>query len=384
MTFCDFEEEPLNENGKMAFELPEGVPPLRSLYLYMSNSCNLACRHCWITPRFVNGKPDPGDVIDVDALRRAVAEAKTIGLISAKLTGGEPMLHPRFMNIVDMLTAEDLALTMETNGTLLTADSARYLKEETNVEFVSVSIDGANAETHDRFRGVPGSFAAALKGLEYLRNAGFEGTQVIMSPHLGNIGQIDAVVELATRYGAASVKFTPVISAGRGKTMHVQGEALGFDDHLALAKYVFGKLRQSARIDVIISLPPALSPIRELRLTRGKTNDCGVRNILGILGGGEVALCGIGRSIPELVYGQIGRNSIREIWFSNEKLKDLRQALDDLKNYPGICGRCVFAKHCRTSCVAINYVNDERIVWPGRLCAEAARRGVFPESRLRI
>ena len=37
----------------------------------MSNSCNLACRHCWITPAFVDGEPSPGDCLDVDLLREA-------------------------------------------------------------------------------------------------------------------------------------------------------------------------------------------------------------------------------------------------------------------------------------------------------------------------
>ena len=40
---------------RVILDLPDGVPPLTSLYLYIAGSCNLACRHCWITPRFVNG-----------------------------------------------------------------------------------------------------------------------------------------------------------------------------------------------------------------------------------------------------------------------------------------------------------------------------------------
>ncbi|MBD3385331.1 radical SAM protein, partial [candidate division KSB1 bacterium] len=121
--------------------LPEGIPPLRSFYLYLSDGCNLACRHCWITPHFVDGEPDPGQVIDKDALQKAVAEAKSMGLTHAKLTGGEPMLHPRFFEIADMLTEAGLSLDMETNGTLITPENARYLKEKTNLSFVSVSID---------------------------------------------------------------------------------------------------------------------------------------------------------------------------------------------------------------------------------------------------
>ena len=126
MSLCDCSD--LDSAQELDLDLPDGVPPLRSFYLYMSTGCNLKCRHCWITPAFVNGRPSPGDVIDVDLLREAVRVAKPLGLGRAKLTGGEPMLHPRFMKIVQMLTRMGLGLDMETNGTLLTADSARCLK----------------------------------------------------------------------------------------------------------------------------------------------------------------------------------------------------------------------------------------------------------------
>jgi len=151
MSVCAY--RPPEDAGHESLDLPEGVPPLRSLYLYLSSSCNLSCRHCWITPRLVNAQPDPGEVIDVKALRAAIAEAKPLGLSSVKLTGGEPLLHPCFREICDLATREELDLVMETNGTLLTADLARYLKNETSMEFISVSIDSADAARHDAFRG---------------------------------------------------------------------------------------------------------------------------------------------------------------------------------------------------------------------------------------
>ena len=87
MSVCDYKAP--EQSNVESLDLPEGVPPLRAFYLYLSSSCNLACRHCWITPTLVNGKPDPGDVINVAALREAIAEAKPLGLNGVKLTGGE-------------------------------------------------------------------------------------------------------------------------------------------------------------------------------------------------------------------------------------------------------------------------------------------------------
>ena len=386
MTICDFAERPVRDIP--APDLPEGVPRLRSFYLYLSNSCNLACRHCWITPRYVDGQPDPGDVIDVDALRAAVQEAKPLGLANAKLTGGEPMLHPRFLELVDLLTQEGLGLNMETNGTLLTAEAARYLKDETNLGFVSVSIDGADAETHNAFRGVPDAFDDALRGLDFLVQAGYDNVQVIVCVHRGNRDQTEAVVRLAADHGAASVKLNPVTNSGRGAAMHERGESLDFHEQMDLAHYVCDELRprldqQGVSIRLVLNTPLALMPIREMMRRAGRTGDCGVLGILGLLGSGEIALCGIGRTIPELVYGRLGGDCIRDIWLTHPTILELRRRLDDVCGFPGICGECILAKRCRTGCVAQNYLDGRQLVWPDALCAEAARRGKFPTTRRR-
>ena len=383
MSLCDTPIAPLPSSpAPRPLDLPEGVPPLRAFYLYMSSSCNLRCRHCWITPKFsADGKPDPGDVVDLDALREAVREGKTLGLSGAKLTGGEPMLHPRFMEIADMLSAEGLSLNMETNGTLLTAETARHLKEKTRVSFISISLDGPDAETHDAFRRVPGAFDAALRGLGYLVDAGYKNCQLIMSVHHGNRNQIEDVVKLAAKHGASSVKLNPVTMSGRGAAMHERGEDLDFDDIMGMARWVSSDLRQKAPVDVVFDFMPGLSTFRDLWRTHGRTGDCGVTRILGILGTGEVALCGIGQTHREFVYGRLGETSIRDIWLSNPTILALRRDLKDVDSYPGVCAECIFAKTCRTSCVADNYIHNGRLVSPNWLCAEAARRGLFPAAR---
>ena len=379
MSLCEVPELELKD--KASLDLPEGVPPLSTFYLYMSTGCNLKCRHCWITPTFVHGEPSPGDVIDVDLLREAVDEARPMGLRSAKLTGGEPMLHPRFMEIVDMLTRLGLRMDMETNGTLLTAESARHLKQKTNVAFISVSLDGVDAKTHDAFRGVPGAFDAALSGLGYLVDAGYENAQVIMSVHRGNLDQVDDLVRLASERGACSVKISPVTRSGRGTGMHERDEALDFDQRLDLARHVYGELQQGSPIRVIMNLPPALTPIPEIMRKGGRIGDCGVDRILGILGTGDVALCGIGRTVPELVYGRLGRDSIRDIWLNHPRIHGLRRDLENLDAYPSICRACVHLRSCRTGCVAQNYVEGGRLIWPDRFCVEAAERDAFPATR---
>ena len=376
---CDVSDAPKAPGP--AVNLPEGVPPLGCFYVYLSDNCNMRCRHCWIEPRFTDGKPDPGRVVDVDALLAAVREARTLGLSSAKLTGGEPLLHPRFMEVVDRLSAEGLSLHMETNGTLMTAEAARHLKDKSRLAFVSISLDGADSRTHDAFRGVGGAFDGALRGLSYLVDAGFKNAQVIMSVHRGNRAQVEALVQLAAARGAASVKLNPVTRTGRGITMHERGEALDFDEQMELARYIDNDLGPRAPIRIILSIPPALSSLRELGRSGGSCGDCGVRGILGILGTNQYALCGIGSTCPDFVYGRLGKDSVRDIWLTNPTVLYLRRALADVDSYPGICARCIFARACRTGCVADNYMQSGQLIATEWMCAEAVRRGLFPAAR---
>lgn len=367
-------------------DLPEGVPPLRSFYLYLSDSCNLACRHCWITPRLVNGRPDPGEIINVQALRAAIAEAKPLGLRHVKLTGGEPLLHPTFREICALATTAELDLILETNGTLLSADLARYLKQDTSMSFISVSIDSADPARHDGFRGIPGAFAAAVQGLDHLVAAGFDNVQVVMSVHRGNRNDVAAVAGLAAAHGATSLKLNPVTSCGRGADMDSRGETLDFAERMELDRHVRGELAPLLRaaappFELILHTPPALMAIGEFMRSDGGVRDCGILGVLGVLGSGEIALCGIGRNVPELVFGRLGRDSVRTIWCQHPTLSKLRTLLADTAGYPEVCGTCTLARHCRTGCVAQNFVDGRQLVWPDLLCRQAEQRGLFPPTR---
>ena len=359
-------------------EMPPDVPALRMFYLYLSAGCNLHCRHCWITPTFVQGKPVPGECLDFELLRGAVAEAKPMGLTAAKLTGGEPVLHPEFRRIADFLTAEGIEISMETNATLIDHDLAIHLKEKTSLSRIAVSLDSADEGWHDRFRGVRGAYAGAVRGIGHLVAAGIR-PQLIMSVCRENVGGIEALIELALRLGASSVKFNPVTASGRGAEIHRQGQGLSFDELRALTHRIRGELQDRYPIHLGGMVPPALATVKELLRYGGEGAGCHVRHILGILGTGEMALCGIGRNLPELCFGKLGQDSLREVWMTHPVLRQMRADLAG--PYPGVCGDCLHAGRCMTHCLAQNYEATGKLVNVSPLCAEAERRGVFPPTR---
>jgi len=86
---------------------------LSSLYLYLADQCNLSCRHCWISPGF---SQDQKDGIYIEYLKKAILEAKGLGLQSVKLTGGEPLLYRDIYALLEFLAAEEIDILIETNG----------------------------------------------------------------------------------------------------------------------------------------------------------------------------------------------------------------------------------------------------------------------------
>jgi SynChlorMet cassette radical SAM/SPASM protein ScmF len=361
-----------------AVDLPPDVPALRRFYLYLSAGCNLHCRHCWITPTFINGKPVQGECIDFELLKAAVAEAKPMGLVAAKLTGGEPVLHPDYLRIVDFLTAQGLDITMETNATLIDQAMADHLREKTNLSHIAVSLDSPDPQQHDRFRGLRGAFDAAVRGFGHLVSAGFR-PQIIMSVDRENADRIEALIALAIRLGAGSVKFNPVTPSGRGAEIHSKGQALNFDELLDLTHRIRGPLQDRYPIHLSSMVPPAMLTVKELLRSGGDGGCCNVRHILGILGTGEIALCGIGRNLTELCFGILGKNSLREVWITHPTLRRLRQDLAG--PFPGVCGDCLHSGRCLTHCLAMNYEATGKLVNVSPLCAEAERRGQFPPTR---
>lgn len=372
MTLCD--PRVANDQERSPLDLPEGVPPLSSYYVYMTAGCNLACQHCWLSPTFQrNG--GTGGHLDYDLFALAIEEGLPLGLSHVKLTGGEPLLHPDLLRMVDLLKEKSLGLTIETNGTLLTRSLAHYLMDKSTLSHISVSIDGAKPETHDSFRGVDGSFESACQGVRYLVEVDYR-PQVIMSLHPGNVNEMEALVQLAEEIGAGSVKFNLIQPTGRGETMTERDQVLDVRRLIELGKWVEGDLQKRTSMRLHYSWPMAFYGLKHLQ---NRTGMCNIHNILGILPTGHLALCGIGIQEEDLVYGLLAENSLREIWTSHSALLSLRDLIPN--KLEGICNNCIFRDRCLGNCVAQNYHSDGSLVAPFWFCHQANEAGFFPLSR---
>jgi SynChlorMet cassette radical SAM/SPASM protein ScmF len=275
--------------------------PLNQIYFYLTEGCNLRCSHCWIQPKHqTQGCSYPS--LPLDLFRSIIEQAKPLGLSTVKLTGGEPLLHPQIYEILKFIQTEEIDLIMETNGVLCTPELARRIAECKN-PFASVSLDGADAETHEWVRGVNGCFEDAKQGIRNLVAAGIK-PQIIMTVMRRNREQLEDVVRLAESLGAGSVKFNILQPIARGKKMHRTGEALSIEELIDLGRWVENGFSDSTNLRIIYSHPMAFRPLgRMLGENQDGCGVCGILGIIGVLANGSYAMCGIGETVPELVYG---------------------------------------------------------------------------------
>jgi len=352
--------------------------PLNQIYFYLTEGCNLRCRHCWIAPQY-QSKANQYAALDLDMFKSIIEQAKPLGLTGVKLTGGEPLLHPEINEILEHIRTENLDLTVETNGVLCTPELARKMAACSD-PFVSVSLDGDNAETHEWVRGVEGSFEAALKGIKNLVDAGLR-PQVIMAIMAKNKDQMEPLVRLVEQLGAGSVKFNIVQPTVRGGRMHDSGETLSIEELVKLGHWVEDRLSAATNLTLYYDQPLAFRPLGKMIGNNGDgCGVCGILGILGMLANGSYALCGIGETVSDLVFGHAATDPLEDIWNNTPVLVELRSGLPH--RFEGICGDCLMKGMCLGSCVAQNYYRSRSIWAPYWFCEEAYKQRLFPETRL--
>jgi len=350
---------------------------LNTIYLYLTDSCNLRCSHCWITPAYNRAAKNINKKIDINYLKKTIIDAKSIGLNCVKLTGGEPFLRKDILDLIDFLSLNDIIVDIETNGTLLNEEIVKKLNDS-SVNQVSVSLDGASEKLHESIRKVAGCYQKTLNGLSLLTETSIK-TQIIMSLYSGNISDIERLADIAARMEVGSLKINPIMPAGRGKDLFTNEKNLSIEELINIDRWIEEELSlKYDEIDIYFDIPIGLKSLKSI--TSSQLYECNILNIIGILANGNISLCGIGQTETDLVMGNIISDDICNVWSNHHILKRLRKELP--KKLIGICGQCIFKFRCLGACRASAYSLTGNLNSSFFLCDEAHKSGIFPESRM--
>jgi len=186
------------------------APHLKRVYWESTAGCNLRCIHCRRLD--VLDKPDPDELTTAQA-KALIDEVAAFGRPVFIFSGGEPLVRQDIFELAAYAKKKGLPIALATNGTLVDQAMARRIKEA-GISYASVSLDGSQAATHDKFRGA-GAFAKALEGLRYMQEGGIK-VQVNFTMTKMNVQDVPAVYELTRESKAIALFLFLLVPVGCG------------------------------------------------------------------------------------------------------------------------------------------------------------------------
>jgi heme b synthase len=318
---------------------------LRMVAWEVTRSCNLACVHCRASSLC---GPYPEE-LTTDEGKKLLDDIAALSNPVIILTGGEPLLRPDIYELAAYGDRKGLRMVLATNATLVTEEIARKMLNA-GIKRVSVSIDGLNAASHDGFRGVLGAFDGAMTGIEAMKKAGME-FQINTTITQANLAQIEGILDLAVRLGAAAHHIFLLVPTGRGKDLADQ--EISPQDYEKTLDWFHEK-----SLTCPIQLKATCAP-HYYRIFHQRKNEANAPSpaqsdrhpfqtmTRGCMGGssfcfishtGQIQPCGY----LELDCGQLKETNFADIWKDSDIFRNLR----DLKQLKGKCGHCEFMRVC--------------------------------------
>lgn len=345
------------------------APALRLVSWNLTRRCNLACGHCYLDA--VRRKSEaPGELSAAEALDVVSQIAAAAPGAMLVLTGGEPLLRPDLCELVEQAGRKGLLPVIGTNGVMLDPGRARQLKAA-GAAGVGISLDSGRPEFHDRLRGKPGAWAAALAGMRAARAAGL-AVQMQATLFPDNRGDLAELADLAQGVDALALNFFFLVCTGRGVTQTDMPESM-YEETLAA---IVALQAERPQLMIRARCAPYVRRLLGLRVGEARGGYAGWssaclagRSYLRITPQGRVTPCPY---IPEVV-GDLRSESLGEIWNRNVTLMRLRGELPQ-----GKCGDCDFRYSCG-GCRARAAAASGNLLGEDPKCSHLRPAGARPE-----
>jgi heme b synthase len=317
---------------------------LRLVFWETTAGCNLECAHC---RRIDVASSLMKNDLTFEESCRMIDGLLEVGRPILVLSGGEPLFRPDIFDIARYATGKGLIVALATNGTLVTPDVARKVKDS-GIQRVSISLDGLGA-THDQLRKLPGSYDMAIRGMKALQDAGMP-VQINCTIARHNVHQVKEIYQNAIGLGAVALHIFMLVPVGCGVTI-AEDQMLAPEVYEDVLSW-FYEVSKEKKIETKATCAP-----HYFRIMRQKAKEEGIQitpqthgmaaMTKGCLAGsaicfishkGEVFPCGY---LP-VEAGNIHKDRFKDIWESSEVFANLRDP-DALK---GKCGVCEYKKVC--------------------------------------
>lgn len=336
------------------------TPPenwFQNIYLYITEKCQLRCKHCYLGKRLKRGATMPKDkVFDNLMIWKKLGGKKLCFL------GGEPTLHPQFEEVVryaNKLNYEKI--TLDTNGLQVALNKISNLNPS-DFSYIQISLDGGSPNTNDKIRG-NGSFNATLNTIKELCKKKFD-IRIICTVNKCNLKDCLNILSFADQYGVSLVKYHIFSGIGTGRKNN--NWVLKSNEW---KRFINTLLKQKGKYKTGIQYQAAYSgKEREKLYFRQGYRGCIGRNLdrVSIFPDGKVYICSY-LFDTDLNFADIKNNKLQ---IKRGKFNELELFFSVLKK----CDNCKFNNVCFGGCPA------EKIVTGFYPCNK--HRNTYPICRL--
>ena len=310
------------------------------LQWHLTDACDQRCGHCYL---FADGARHT-DSVSWTEIRDVLANAQDLCDVLDvspvfSLTGGDPLLHPRFWDLAALLHERGIAFHVLGNPFHLTTGQAKILAA-LGCEGYQVSLDGLK-ETHDALRR-PGSYDATLAALERLKAAGLP-SHVMVTVSGTNAAELPDLLRVIAQAGAdhaAFARWCPADGPGdNGLTPR------GYRELLVRCREVILDLKAQGfptvfhkkdHLWTLLDFEEGRLPAPEPGAPVSDGCHCGLSH-LTILPNGDVMAC---RRVPGSVIGNAFETRLLDLW---------KQAMRPYRQYDRFkaCASCPLLSVCR-------------------------------------
>ncbi len=307
-----------------------GGPPLRMIAWELTRNCNLSCMHCRAS---ASCGPFEGELTTAEC-KNVIDSIVSFSNPTIILTGGEPLLREDIFEIIEYGRQKGLRLVIAVNGTLVEEPVAQRLKD-TGIMRVSMSLDGKDAESHDTFRGVSGSFASVLHASEILNKVGLP-FQINTTVTRLNVEHLGEIYELIKSLGAVAWHVFLLVPVGRGEGL--KGEELNAKMYEDVLHWLYA-VETKNELEMKVTCAPHYYRIVKEKGDTPKSAGClAGKSFLFISHQGIAQPCGY----LEMASGDVRKEGVQKVWESSPVFSAIR----DLRGYKGKCGACKYLRIC--------------------------------------
>ena len=316
-------------------EMSRKIMKPRLVAFEVTRRCRFNCRHCRANADCAGDEKEL-TTKQCEKILASIAEFNKCVII---LTGGEPMERGDIYELIRYGRGLGLQMVMATCGYAIDDAAIAGLKEA-GVSALSISLDGACAETHDAFRQTEGAFDLAVGAAEAARREGMR-FQINTTITKGNVSEVPMIAELCEKLGAYCFNPFILVPTGRGKA--IAGEILDPAEYETLLNELL-RMKLDSEIEIRVTCGPQFARIckqEKLEKLNGSINGCMAGRGFGFIScRGDVQTCGfLNVSAGNLIENGFDFGSV---WMGSEFLKEIR----NMSAYKGNCGICEYVGLC--------------------------------------